>query len=128
MMIDISAKGLIKFMDGDDAQRRKVLAAFKYPDVGKAPRSYYRDAIPAIRQCLVGTITREQMLARATALTKEASTAIGARHTRLMHNARAIVEFDEKFGDRGFRGGPSHRLSYVQRNVKVAVHPELSVF
>lgn len=127
-MININATGLIKFMEGDDAQRRRVLAAFKYPEVGKAPRSYYREAIPAIRQCLAGTITRVQMLARADALVKEASTASGGRHTRLMHNARGIVSFDEHFGDRGFRAGTSHRLSYVQGSVRIAVHPELWIF
>lgn len=126
-MIEISAKGLIKYMEGDDVQRRRVLAAFKFPEVGKAPRTYYRDAIPAIRQHLQGTLTKAQMLARAEALVKEAATSTGGRHTRLMHNARGIIAFDEHFGDRGFRAMTSHRLSYVQGNVKVAVHPELWV-
>jgi hypothetical protein len=115
-------------MEGDDAQRRRVLAAFKYPEVGKAPRSYYREAIPAIRRCLAGAITRAQMLARAAALAKEASSASGGRHARLMHNARGIVSFDEHFGNRGFRSGTSHRLAYTQGGVRIAVHPELWIF
>lgn len=128
-MIKISVKGLIKFMEGDDAQRRRDLAAFKYPEVGKAPASYYREAIPAIRQCLAGTITRAQMLESAEALVKAAATAASRRRTRLMHNARGIIiSFDEKFGDRGFRTVTSHRLSYTQRGVRVAVHPELWIF
>lgn len=124
-MIEISAKGLIKYMEGDDAQRRRVLADFKFPDVGKAPRSYYRDALAAIKQCLGRKISRAQMLARAETLTTEAVGTIPARRLRLMHNARAIIAFDESFGDRGLSAGTSHRLSYVQAGVKVAVHPEL---
>jgi len=127
-MIRTSVKGVIKFMESDDAQRRRVLAAFKYAEAGRAPRSYYREAIPAIRQCLAGAITRPQMRARADALRHEASTSSGGRHTRLMHNARGILSFDENFGGRGFRAATSHRLSYVQGGVRIAVHPELWVF
>lgn len=126
-MIDLSVKGLVQFMTGDDAQRRRVLAAFKFPDIGKPLRTYYREAIPTIRSCVAGEITRVQLLNRADAITKEAARATGGRRTRLNHNARAIVEYDEKFGDRGFRGVSSRRLSYVQGGVKVAIQPELWV-
>lgn len=126
-MIDLNVKGLVQFMAGDDAQRRRVLAAFKFPDVGKPLRTYYREAIPAIRTCVAGEITRVEMLNRADALTKEAAHASRGRRTRLNHNARAIIEYDEKFGDREFRGVRSQRLSYTQGEVKIAVHPELWV-
>lgn len=59
-MIDLSVKGLVQFMTGDDAQRRRVLAAFKFPDIGKPLRTYYREAIPTIRSCVAGEITRVQ--------------------------------------------------------------------
>lgn len=126
-MIAINAKGLIKYMEADDAKKRAVLADFKFPEVDKAPTRYYREAQPAIWQCLAGKITRGQMLARAEALTKEAMATTAARRTRLNHNARAIVEFDEHFGDRGLRAEPSHRLYFVHGGVRVGVHPELWV-
>jgi hypothetical protein len=127
-MIAINVKGLIKYMEADDAQKRGILADYKFPDVGKAPIRYYRDAHPAIWQCLAGKITRGQMLARGEALTKEAMVATVARRARLNHNARAIIEFDEHFGDRGLRAEPSHRLYFAQGGVRVGVHPELWVY
>ena len=126
-MIEINVKGLVQFMLGDDVRRRSVLAAFKFPEVAQAPRRYYREALPTIRALVTGEISLLQMTNRADILTKEAAAAPGGRQVRLLHNARAIIEFAEKFGNRGFTGERPQRLSYLHGNVKVAVHPELWV-
>lgn len=124
-MIRMSVKGLIRYMEGDEVAKRRVLTEFKFPDEGKAASSYYREATPAICQCVTGKISSMQMLARAEILVREAESAPPTRRARLRHNARAIVDFHEHFGDMSLQGGQSQRLSYVQGGVRVAVHPEL---
>ncbi len=128
-MIQISLKGLAKFMTASAAGQRKVLYGYKYPvPEGQVQAAYYRDARNLIAKF------HDQKLS-ATWLEDQAASlivgSIGAAKpqiaSRLSNNARALKCYAEHFGTMVCDVLPDVRLSLEFGGVLVTVNPDLHV-
>lgn len=125
--IKLSFKAFVDFLYADHVGQRAVLAPFKFPDdESQAKRTYYYQAIAAIRLRHGGTYSRIAFLAKAARLEVDAARAFGRRRTRLLHNARIIKLYDAYVGDK-----PAEALaipkgwSLTRGHVVVGVNPDL---
>lgn len=96
MEIELTAKGLAKYIVADPAAQRKVLRDYKWPDPeGQAQAQYYREALATIRRVHASPLlSKTELTAAANALLARASTAGGPSATRLRNNARALAEYE----------------------------------
>jgi hypothetical protein len=128
--IRINIKGLVKFMTASPAAQRKVLQDFKYPSEPEpaAMRGYYAEAQRAVRAYHKYGYPRSWLRERAKHLADQARFAdASARATRLRHNARALLQYEEHFGTRRWELLPAMRFLYEAADVRVAVVPDLVV-
>jgi len=132
MAAKISMKGLARFMTEDAVKQRKTLFTYKYPDdrESKAQRAYYRDATQAIERFHAVVRNSSWLLNRAVPLETEAmalSDEQWRRKTRLNHNARAMREYANSFGNRRFKLLDRVSFSLAHQSVNVNVFPDLRV-
>lgn len=129
LMIQISLKGLVKFMIGGPANQRNVLKDFKYPDPeGHAQTVYYREARTVIRNFHrdgnnLDFIERESR--NLDVLARQSNKP--AIKTRYQHNARAIRQYACHFSDKNYIVLPEVRLGLTFGDVIVTVIPDLHV-
>lgn len=128
-MIQISLKGLAKFMTASAAGQRKVLRDYKYPDEeGQAQAAYYRDARNAIArfhdQKLAATWLEDQSAALLAASKSAAKLQIASR---LKNNARALKSYAEFFGATSYDVLPDISLGLNVAGVLVTINPDLRV-
>jgi hypothetical protein len=128
-MIQISLKGLAKFMTASAAGQRKVLRDYKYPDTeGQAQAAYYRDARNSIAkfhdQKLAATWLEDQAAALLAGSKSAAKPQIASR---LKNNARALKCYAEHFGTTVYEVLPDVSLGLEFGGVLVTVNPDLHV-
>lgn len=127
-MIKISLKGLAKFMTSDAAGQRKVLRDYKYPDPeGRAQATYYREARDFITVFHRDDHDRKWLVEKADLLYDLAYAATGQTKARLMHNARALLQYEEHFGNKSYEILGDLKLNIAQSDVRVTVYPDLYV-
>lgn len=127
-MIKISLKGLAKFMTGSAASQRKVLRDFKYPDPeGRAQATYYREARDFIFAYHKNGHPRQWLEEMGRNLGSMAALSSGQTQSRYRHNARALHNYAEHFGNRVFEVLPSVSLNLSYDGVIVTVFPDLHV-
>lgn len=128
-MIQISLKGLAKFMTASAAGQRKVLRDYKYPDTeGQAQAAYYRDARNSIAkfhdQKFASTWLEDQAAAL---LAGSKSAAKPQVASRLKNNARALKCYAEHFGTTAYDVLSDVSLGLEFSGVLVTVNPDLHV-
>lgn len=129
-MIRISVNGLAKFMGASPAGARKVLQDFKYPADPEpaAMRSYYGDAHRGIKAFHKNQQPREWLREQAAKLVDRARQEVDARvSTRLKHNARALMQYEQFFAQRRFEVLPDLKLRLQLGAVDIGVIPDLCV-
>jgi hypothetical protein len=127
-MIKIGLKGLAKFIASSPAAQRKVLRDYKYPKrEGEAQALYYRDARLLIRRNHSRGNPEGWLSARSQELSLKAQTESGASALRARHNARALREYNQSWGNKAFEilGDLSLSLSYS--GVIISIYPDLHV-
>ncbi|SRR5229473_444543 len=126
--INISIKGLAKFMSSSHVTQRKVLKDFKYPDPeGSAQAMYYRDARELIRSFHQKNLAPEWLPEKAKLLLSLAAQGSNSTAARLRHNARAITEYQAHFGGEIYELLPEPSLVFVCGIVRVTAYPDLHV-
>ncbi len=127
-MITLTVKGLANYITSAPAAQQRVLRDFKYPkeDEATAKRLYYRDATERISAFHRGK-DRSWLLAEADSLAKLAALNGGPAGVRLRHNARAVRQYEQAFGDRIYDVHAPTKLSLVWSGVRVKVTPDLDV-
>jgi hypothetical protein len=127
-MIRITLKGLAKFMTATPAQQRKILRDFKYPkEEGLAQAVYYKEARDFIYSKHKNNRPTSWLVDRAAQIQLLASAAAGNTKTRLGHNARALQEYAQHFGDRHFDVLGDLDVSLSIAGVRVKINPDLHV-
>lgn len=127
-MIDLTLKGLAKFMTAAPAQQRKVLRDYKYPEPeGRAQATYYAEARTAIRSFVKGTIDGAELLRQARTLEARGSTKGGRGGKRLEHNGRALRQYHKHFGGKSLTALAEVRFKLIFDGVSIAVAPDLHV-
>jgi hypothetical protein len=127
-MIKIGLKGLAKFIASSPAAQRKVLRDYKYPKrEGEAQALYYREARLLIRRNHLRGNPEGWLSARSQELSLKAQTQSGAGALRACHNARALPEYNQFWGNKTFEilGDLSLSLSYS--GVTISIYPDLHV-
>jgi hypothetical protein len=126
--IQLSIKGLAKYMTAGPARQRKILEDFKFDTEGKAQAAYYREARSIIKR-----FHREQLPASILE-TEAAALAAGAQNTsvpqiatRLKNNARAVKSYRDFFGHREYVILPDLQFALAFGGVQVTVNPDLHV-
>lgn len=128
-MIQLSLKGLAKFMTASAAGQRKVLHDYKYPaDEGQAQAKYYRDARNAIARYHKHKHPKSWLVQEATDLLAASKAApkpqIG---TRLKNNARALKCYATHFPSALYDVLPDVNLALTFGGVQITVNPDLHV-
>lgn len=127
-MIQISLKGLAKYMTSAPAAQRKVLRDFKYPDPeGHAQARYYREARDAVDAHHKAAASSDGLANEAARLEKMAEMSKGPTATRLRHNARAITQYAAHFGAKSWKSSSPPRLTLQHANLRVTIIPDLKV-
>lgn len=127
--IQLTVKGLAKFMSGNATQQRKALKDYKFPDPeGKAQRDYYRD----VRNAVVTFLRTKKPIAwlhnRADNLALEARSADEKRAARLKNNSRAIRQYAANFAPISFVYEGKHPSLYVTfGRVRISCSPDLII-
>ena len=125
--IKLSFKAFVDFLFADHAGQRDALAPFRFPDEeSKAKRTYYHQAIAAIRHRHRGVYSRHAFLAQAARMRADAASAVGPRRTKCLHNARVIEQYDALVGDAPAPAQAIPRGWLLNRgDVFVGVNPDL---
>lgn len=128
-MIQISLKGLVKFMTGSQANQRKVLHDFKHPDPeGHAQTVYYGEARAVIRNFHRYDNDLQFMERESRDLDALAQRSIKpATRTRYQNNARAIRQYAHNFSQKKYTILPEVKLGLNFGDVLVTVVPDLHV-
>jgi len=128
--IRINVKGLVKFMTATAAGQCKVLQDYKYPSTAEpgSMRAYYNEAQRSIKEFHRNGHERDWLRAQAARLDDNARFQTERRSAdRLRHNARALLQYEEHFGDRQYVLLPDQRLSLLFADVRVRVVPDMFV-
>src|ERR1039457_3365873 len=100
-MIQITLKGLAKFMTATPANQRKILRDYKYPkEEGQAMAQYYKEARDVIYSFHKHKHPKQWLLNKAEEVRKLASGVGGGSGRRLGHNARGIEQYAGNFSGR----------------------------
>ncbi len=128
-MIQISLKGLAKFMNASAAGQRKALHDYKFPaEEGQAQAKYYRDARNAISKYHEQKHPESWLLQKAADLLLDAQAAPKPQiATRLRNNARAIKSYAAYFPPGLYEVLSDVKLALNFGNVLVTVNPDLRV-
>lgn len=127
-MIQISVKGLAKFMHSAPATQRKVLRDFKYPDPeGAAQAKYYREARKTIVAYHQGDHDSGWLIRKADQLDLRGSHQGGRSEVRLRNNARGLRHYAKALGDKDYEVLADLRLDVEYGPVRIKVTPELHV-
>ena len=128
-MIQISLKGLAKFMTTTAAGQRKILRDFKYPDEeGQAQAAYYRDARNAIAKFHDQKLPSSWLGNQADSLLANASTAPKPQiSARLKNNARGLRSYACCFAATTYDILSDVNLGLCIGEVLVTVNPDLHV-
>jgi hypothetical protein len=129
-MIQITVKGLAKFMTSTPAQQRKVVQDFKYPkqDESAAQQKYYKEARTVITAYHKAGRQPEWLLQRALHLQGLAQQVPNRRtRTRLNHNARAVRAYHQFFRKKQYEVLDRESLHFDSGGVRVKVTPDLRV-
>jgi hypothetical protein len=127
-VIRISMKGLAKFMTASDANKRKIIKDYKFPDPeGSAQATYYREARDFIEAYHKSNHPREWLQEKADNLRDLSSGASGTSRTRFQNNARALGQYAMHFARKKFTVLAEFRAPIVIENVYVTVVPDLYV-
>lgn len=128
-MIQITLKGLAKFMTASPAKQRKILRDFKYPnEEGLAMAQFYKEVRDVIRTYHKSGREKDWLLDKAKEVRQMAVIAPkGGTARRLSHNARAIEQYAEGFAEREFEILSDLDVSITGEAIKVKINPELHV-
>lgn len=126
--IQISVKGLAKYMLAGPAAQRRVLRDYKYPDPeGAAQAKYYREARLGIIAYHQNGHDAPWLLRRADQLDTQAGHQSGRSAVRLRHNARGLRHYARAFADLEFDVRAELNLDLRHGPVRITVAPELHV-
>lgn len=127
-MIKIGLKGLAKFIASSPAAQRKVLRDYKYPKrEGEAQALYYREARLLVRRNHSRGNPEGWLSARSQELSLKAQTQSGAGALRVRHNARALREYNQFWGNKTFEILGDLSLSLSCSGVTISIYPDLHV-
>ena len=127
-MIQISVKGLAKYMHSGPATQRKVLRDFKYPDPeGSAQAKYYREARKWIVAYHQNDHDESWLHRKADQLDLRAGHQGGHSAVRLGNNARALRHYVRAFAGKPFEVLSELKLDLIYGPVRITVAPELHV-
>ena len=128
-MIQLSVRGLAKYMTSRHATQLKILRDYKYPNDPEphAMRLYYREARDCVEAFHRSNNNRPWLRGKAGDLNQMASLVSGPARARLRHNARALTQYEEHFGERHFEIGKPMRLYLDVDRVRISTAPELHV-
>jgi hypothetical protein len=103
--IQISVKGLAKFMTAGADRQRKILKDFKFDTEGKAQAVYYGEARAIIKRFHREQRDRTYLEIEAAALAAGSKSAsVKETAARLRNNSRAIQQYAQFFGERKYLG------------------------
>jgi hypothetical protein len=125
----LSVKGLAKYIGGTPAQQRKILQDYKFPDTSEpaAMRQYYQEATNGVRQFHRHGHEREWLREQARSVIARAQESELATATRLRHNARGLLQYEQHFGHRVFEILSPVRMRLNFAGVQITLNPELYV-
>jgi hypothetical protein len=126
--INISIKGLAKFMTSSHVAQRKILRDFKYPDPeGSAQAIYYRDAREFIRAFHEKNRSPEWLADKAKLLLSLAIQGSNSTAARLRHNARAITQYQSHFARERYEVLSELSLAFSYAGVRITAYPDLHI-
>ena len=128
-MIQLSLKGLAKFMTASAAGQRKVLHDYKYPAAeGQAQAKYYREARNAIARYHKQKHPESWLVQEAADLLLASKAAPKPQiATRLKNNARALKYYATHFSSALYDVLPDVNLALTFGEVLITVNPDLHV-
>lgn len=127
-MIRMSLKGLAKFMLASDSGKRTILRNYKYPSPeAQIQALYYREARDFIKAFYKNNHPREWLRQEADKLQVLSNEATDITAVRLKHNARALQQYEEHFGDRRFEILKDQKLQLAIGPLVVSILPDLHV-
>jgi hypothetical protein len=127
-MIQITLKGLAKFMTATPANQRKILRDYKYPkEEGQAMAQYYKEARDVIYSFHKQKHPKTWLLNKAEEVRKLATGVGGGSGCRLGHNARAIDQYAANFSGRQLDILQDLDVSVSIEGLKIKVNPDLHV-
>lgn len=125
-MINISLKGLAKYMVSSPTTQRKVLRDYKFPDEeGLAQATYYREARDRIVAYHRGKYQAAWLQTEASGLDVLAANSSGKSKPRLRNNASALREYAAHWGGRRIEPLADVKMVLEYGAVRVKVVPDL---
>jgi hypothetical protein len=127
-MIQITLKGLAKFMTATPANQRKILHDYKYPkEEGQAMAQYYKEARDIIYSFHKNKHPKQWLGGKAEELRKLAAGISGGSSRRLSNNARAIEQYGANFPDRNAEVLQNFDVSMTNQNLRIKITPDLHI-
>lgn len=127
-MIRMSLKGLAKFMLASDSGKRTILRNYKYPSPEAHIQAlYYREARDFIKAFYKNGHPLLWLHQEADKLLTLSQEATDTTRVRLGHNARALHQYAENFGDRQFEILKDQKLQMSLGELVVSIIPDLHV-
>lgn len=128
-MKKVSLKGLADFMTASPVRQRKIVREYKYPsqEESRAKTLYYKEARAIIVSFHKRKINRTWLAAKASELETAAGSYSGRSRTRLLHNARAVRDYNRNFGTMDYDVLNPLVMELQYGDVFVTVVPDLHV-
>jgi len=127
-VIKLGMKGLAKYMIARDAQKRKILRDYKFPDPeGNVQAIYYREARDFIIAYHKNGHDPEWLDKMAMQLRTLASSATGQAKTRYRNNASALEQYRKYFSKKKYKVLPDFKAKLYIEGVFLTIIADLHV-